>query len=102
LITFPTDIHANHLIVKLPLGLQELLEVQKILTPTQTAKFILWITQNPACMHMLNQLWTVVHEKPALTGTGEGEEGGVGNGNGNGDSDGDAMAVSEGSSAQSS
>ncbi len=45
---------------------QELLEVQKILTPTQTAKFILWITKNPACMHMLNQLWRFVYEKAPL------------------------------------
>jgi len=42
---------------------QELLEIQKILTPTQTAKFILWVTQNPACMHMLNQLWRHVYER---------------------------------------
>jgi hypothetical protein len=45
---------------------QELLEVQKILTPTQTAKFILWITKNPACMHMLNQLWRFVYEKAQI------------------------------------
>lgn len=47
---------------------QELLEVQKILTPTQTAKFILWITKNPACMHMLNQLWRFVYEKAPVPG----------------------------------
>lgn len=43
---------------------QELLEIQKILTPTQTAKFILWVTQNPACMHFLNQLFHQVMLSP--------------------------------------
>jgi hypothetical protein len=50
----------------------ELQEVQKILTPTQTAKFILWITQNPACMHMLNQLWHHIYERSEAE---KGEEG---------------------------
>lgn len=60
---------------------QELHEVQKILTPTQTAKFILWITQNPACMHMLNQLWHHIYEKnddgsaPATTAESNGDGG---------------------------
>lgn len=57
---------------------QELLEVQKILTPTQTAKFILWITKNPACMHMLNQLWRLVYEKAPLPAPGAGAGSGPG------------------------
>ena len=57
---------------------QELLEVQKILTPTQTAKFILWITKNPACMHMLNQLWRLVYEKAPLPAPGAGGGSGPG------------------------
>ena len=28
-----------------------------LLTPTQVAKFIVWIKNNSACMTMLNQLW---------------------------------------------
>ncbi|KAG5182500.1 hypothetical protein JKP88DRAFT_318719 [Tribonema minus] len=39
-------------------------QIQRILSPTQTAKFILWVSRNAACMHMLNQLWTQVHEQP--------------------------------------
>lgn len=31
--------------------------VQAILSPTQTAKFFIWISHNSACMHMLNELW---------------------------------------------
>eukprot|EP00953_Heterococcus_sp_UTEX-ZZ885_P030659 16185-Heterococcus_DN1.PRE.3 len=42
----------------------EMAQIQRILTPTQTAKFILWVSRNSACMHMLNQLWTHTHEEP--------------------------------------
>ncbi|CAM9557741.1 unnamed protein product [Chrysoparadoxa australica] len=50
---------------------EEMDEIQKILTPTQTAKFILWVSRNSACMHMLNQLWTAVHEDEGnLTSSG--------------------------------
>ena len=28
-------------------------QLQSILTPKQAAKFILWVSHNPACMHML-------------------------------------------------
>lgn len=41
----------------------EMAQIQRILTPTQTAKFILWVSRNSACMHMLNQLWTHIHEE---------------------------------------
>lgn len=34
---------------------------QRILTPTQTAKFVLWVQKNEACVHMLNQLWDKLH-----------------------------------------
>ncbi|TFJ84656.1 hypothetical protein NSK_004121 [Nannochloropsis salina CCMP1776] len=64
---------------------QELLEVQKILSPTQTAKFILWITRNPACMHMLNQLWRAVYER---SGGGEGTGDRSGTREGSGEADG--------------
>ncbi|KAG9399272.1 hypothetical protein AC1031_012229 [Aphanomyces cochlioides] len=38
----------------------EMDQLQNILTPTQRAKFIVWVTNNPACMHLLNKLWTNV------------------------------------------
>uniref|UniRef100_A0A7S1YBV2 BZIP domain-containing protein n=1 Tax=Grammatophora oceanica TaxID=210454 RepID=A0A7S1YBV2_9STRA len=31
--------------------------VRAILTPTQAAKFLVWVANNQACMHMLNELW---------------------------------------------
>lgn len=39
---------------------QEMKELQSILTPKQTAKFILWVSHNPACMQMLNKLWNTM------------------------------------------
>ena len=41
---------------------QEFDNIKTIMSSRQTAKFILWIYQNPACMQMLEQLW------PHLTG----------------------------------
>ena len=35
----------------------QMAEMQKFLSPTQAAKFIVWIKNNSACMTMLNQLW---------------------------------------------
>jgi hypothetical protein len=35
----------------------EISSIQTIMSSRQTAKFILWIDQNPACMQMLEQLW---------------------------------------------
>lgn len=32
--------------------------VRSILTPTQAAKFLIWVANNGACMHMLNELWS--------------------------------------------
>lgn len=32
--------------------------VRSILTPTQSAKFLIWVANNGACMHMLNELWS--------------------------------------------
>ena len=37
--------------------------VRAILTPTQVAKFVVWISNNGACMHMLNELWGKVYGK---------------------------------------
>jgi bZIP transcription factor len=35
--------------------------VRSILTPTQAAKFLVWVANNKACMHMLNELWDRVY-----------------------------------------
>lgn len=35
--------------------------VRSILTPTQSAKFLIWVANNGACMHMLNELWSRVY-----------------------------------------
>ena len=35
----------------------EMDSVRAILTPTQAAKFLVWVSNNTACMHMLNELW---------------------------------------------
>lgn len=44
--------------------------VRAVLTPTQAAKFLVWVANNGACMHMLNELWTRSYPK---TPTGEAE-----------------------------
>jgi len=49
-----------------------------ILTPTQAAKFILWVSHNPACMQMLNKLWAKMDKDgssqflPSTSGGGRG------------------------------
>lgn len=43
----------------------EMNSVRAILTPTQAAKFLVWVANNGACMHMLNELWSKVYPKPA-------------------------------------
>eukprot|EP00934_Nitzschia_sp_Nitz4_P003988 Nitzschia sp. Nitz4//scaffold26_size159584//31197//32557//NITZ4_002475-RA/size159584-processed-gene-0.183-mRNA-1//1//CDS//3329545034//3978//frame0 len=48
---------------------QEFDHVRHILTPTQAAKFLVWVANNKACMHMLNELWNRVYPQdggPAL------------------------------------
>lgn len=52
---------------------QEMANLQNILSPRQTAKFILWIDKNPACMQMLEALWPHVTQSI-------GSSGGVGGG----------------------
>jgi hypothetical protein len=46
---------------------REMQEIQEILTPNQSAKFILWVSDNPACMQMLEQLWTNMHSNSSST-----------------------------------
>ncbi len=40
-------------------------ELQRILTPKQTLRFILWVDNNPACMNMLNKLWANMQKPPS-------------------------------------
>ena len=39
----------------------EFSNVRSILSPTQAAKFLVWVANNAACMHMLNELWDRVY-----------------------------------------
>jgi len=39
----------------------EFSQIRKILTPRQAAKFLVWVSNNGACMHMLNELWQAEH-----------------------------------------
>lgn len=39
--------------------------VRSVLTPTQAAKFLVWVADNRACMHMLNELWSRVYPDPS-------------------------------------
>lgn len=40
--------------------------VRSILTPTQAAKFLVWVANNKACMHMLNELWNRVYPQQKI------------------------------------
>jgi hypothetical protein len=42
--------------------------VRTILTPSQSAKFLVWVSQNKACMHMLNELWSKVYPSSQRNG----------------------------------
>ncbi|KAG7373298.1 bZIP transcription factor [Nitzschia inconspicua] len=44
--------------------------VRSILTPSQSAKFLVWVSQNKACMHMLNELWSKVYPSSQKNGDG--------------------------------
>ena len=44
----------------------EFANVRSILCPTQAAKFLVWVANNSACMHMLNELWNKVYPKPII------------------------------------
>jgi hypothetical protein len=43
--------------------------VRTILTPSQSAKFLVWVSQNKACMHMLNELWSKVYPSSQKNGS---------------------------------
>mmetsp|Transcript_14504 Transcript_14504/g.14006 ORF Transcript_14504/g.14006 Transcript_14504/m.14006 type:complete len:243 (-) Transcript_14504:54-782(-) len=44
----------------------EFANVRSILCPTQAAKFLVWVANNSACIHMLNELWNKVYPKPIV------------------------------------
>jgi hypothetical protein len=45
--------------------------VRSILTPTQAAKFLVWVANNSACMHMLNELWSKVYPQSGGDDSGD-------------------------------
>lgn len=45
------DTNLNHMT-------NQMTDVMSLITPTQQAKFLLWIEKNQACMHMLNNIWS--------------------------------------------
>ena len=44
--------------------------VRSILSSDQAAKFLVWVANNSACMHMLNELWSGVYPQPSDTAVG--------------------------------
>lgn len=42
----------------------EFANIRNILTPTQAAKFLVWVTNNKATVHMLNELWEATNKAP--------------------------------------
>jgi len=48
--------------------------VRSILTPTQAAKFLVWVANNSACMHMLNELWSRNYPQPSEAAAAAEEE----------------------------
>jgi len=45
---------------------EEFTNVRSILNPIQAAKFLVWVSNNEACMHMLNELWDKINPVPIL------------------------------------
>jgi hypothetical protein len=45
----------------------EFANVRSILTPTQAARFLVWVANNAACVHMLNELWDRVYPSTTTT-----------------------------------
>lgn len=45
--------------------------IRTILTPTQAAKFLVWVANNKACIHMLNELWDKVYPQDGETDAGD-------------------------------
>jgi hypothetical protein len=49
--------------------------IRAILTPSQSAKFLVWVAQNKACMHMLNELWSKVYPSSHNTSSSHSDDG---------------------------
>jgi hypothetical protein len=45
--------------------------IRTILTPTQAAKFLVWVANNKACIHMLNELWNKVYPQDGDADAGD-------------------------------
>jgi len=48
---------------------EEFSTIRSILSPRQAAKFLVWVANNEACMHMLNELWSKVYPEPIVMPT---------------------------------
>eukprot|EP00538_Stauroneis_constricta_P004529 CAMPEP_0119561694 /NCGR_PEP_ID=MMETSP1352-20130426/18358_1 /TAXON_ID=265584 /ORGANISM="Stauroneis constricta, Strain CCMP1120" /LENGTH=460 /DNA_ID=CAMNT_0007609951 /DNA_START=55 /DNA_END=1437 /DNA_ORIENTATION=+ len=48
----------------------EFSNIRSILTPTQAAKFLVWVANNNACMYMLNELWQKVYSQTSAVTDG--------------------------------
>ena len=59
----------------------EFTAIRSILTPRQAAKFLVWVANNGACMHMLNELWSRQYPDPKVNE--EEEKDSCGNSSGN-------------------
>mmetsp|Transcript_10801 Transcript_10801/g.16308 ORF Transcript_10801/g.16308 Transcript_10801/m.16308 type:complete len:745 (-) Transcript_10801:28-2262(-) len=49
----------------------EFTTIRSILTPRQAAKFLVWVANNGACMHMLNELWSRQYPDPKVNDEGD-------------------------------
>lgn len=45
----------------------EMKKIRSILSTRQAAKFLVWVANNGACMHMLNELWSRVYPEPVVS-----------------------------------
>jgi hypothetical protein len=52
----------------------EFTKIRSILTPRQAAKFLVWVSNNGACMHMLNELWRRQYPEPKVIEDGDSNE----------------------------
>lgn len=57
---------------------EEFSTIRSILTPRQAAKFLVWVANNEACMHMLNELWSKVYPEPIVMPSSTAQHGGTG------------------------
>ncbi len=58
----------------------EFTQIRSILTPRQAAKFLIWVANNGACMHMLNELWSRQYPEPVVEDESETTTGDVDSG----------------------